>query len=181
VNSGVWFFAFIIALFFIAGALAYTIQVFNSFIQVKNNVGKAWANIDVLLLQRNEELMKLLDLCKSYMMHEKDLLTSLAMLRSSYQNSNVAREKIRIENKIETSIQTLFMTGEQYPDLKADRIVRTLMQQISTIEENIRDRRVFFNESVAIYNTQIQKIPYLLFAKMLRYKPFPYLEIPAVR
>lgn len=48
----------------------YFIVTYNSLVSIKNNVEKAWANIDVLLKQRNDELPKLIDTCKVYMTHE---------------------------------------------------------------------------------------------------------------
>ncbi len=50
--------------------LIYLVMTYNSLIAIRNNVEKAWANIDVLLKQRNEELPKLIDTCKAYMTHE---------------------------------------------------------------------------------------------------------------
>ena len=53
--------------------VTYLIAIYNSLVQVRNNVDKAFKNIDVLLLQRNDELPKLIDICKGYMEHEKEL------------------------------------------------------------------------------------------------------------
>ena len=46
----------LILLFVIGGAVAYVVTLYNGLIAVKNNVDKAWANIDVLLKQRHDEL-----------------------------------------------------------------------------------------------------------------------------
>jgi LemA protein len=48
-----------VALFFVAR--------YNSLVQLKNDIDKAWANIDVLLKQRHDELPKLIETCKGYM------------------------------------------------------------------------------------------------------------------
>jgi len=49
---------------FVAGLVGYIISIYNSLIQVKNNIKKAWENIDVLLMQRHDELPKLIDTVK---------------------------------------------------------------------------------------------------------------------
>src|SRR5687767_10387899 len=59
----------------------YGIMTFNSLVNIRNNVAKAWANIDVLLKQRNEELPKLIDTCKAYMQHESSTLEKVIRAR----------------------------------------------------------------------------------------------------
>ena len=51
-------------LFAIFGLIAYSVTIFNGLIALKNDIAKAWANIDILLKQRHDELSKLLDVCK---------------------------------------------------------------------------------------------------------------------
>ena len=48
----------IIALAVFAVVLAYFILIYNGLVVIKNNVAKEWANIDVLLKQRHDELPK---------------------------------------------------------------------------------------------------------------------------
>src|SRR6187551_951316 len=62
-------------------ATLYGIMTYNSLVNIKNNVEKAWANIDVLLKQRNEELPKLIDTCKVYMAHEAQTLEKVIQAR----------------------------------------------------------------------------------------------------
>jgi len=46
----------IIILAAIAIAAIYAVMLYNSLVSVKHNVSKAWANIDVLLKQRHDEI-----------------------------------------------------------------------------------------------------------------------------
>ena len=55
-----------IILIILALVVIYCIITYNSLVSIKNNVAKAWANIDVLLKQRNDELPKLIDTCKAH-------------------------------------------------------------------------------------------------------------------
>ena len=57
--------------------IGYFISIYNSLIRLKHNIDKAWANIDVLLKQRHDELTKLLETVKGYMGYEKDVLTAV--------------------------------------------------------------------------------------------------------
>jgi LemA protein len=61
----------IAALASVAVVTVYFAMVYNNLVQVKHNVAKAWANIDVLLKQRHDELPKLIDTCRQYMKFEQ--------------------------------------------------------------------------------------------------------------
>lgn len=43
----------------VAVGLVYVVMLYNGLVQLKHNVAKAWANIDVALKQRHDELPKL--------------------------------------------------------------------------------------------------------------------------
>ena len=45
-------------------ALVYGVVIYNGLVQLKHNLAKAWANIDVLLKQRHDELPKLVEVCR---------------------------------------------------------------------------------------------------------------------
>ncbi len=53
-------------LFVIVGFFVYLITLYNGLVAIKNDIDKSWANIDVLLKQRHDELSKLLDVTKGY-------------------------------------------------------------------------------------------------------------------
>ena len=72
----------IIALGILLAAAVYGVMLYNNLVQVKHNVSKAWANIDVLLKQRHDELPKLVETCKQYMKFEQDTLTKVMEARS---------------------------------------------------------------------------------------------------
>ncbi len=63
--------------------LGYAIVIYNGLIRARNEVRLAWSNIDVLLVQRHEELPKLVEVCKGYMRHESATLESVIQARSS--------------------------------------------------------------------------------------------------
>jgi LemA protein len=42
--------------FTVFGLIGYGVSIYNGLIAMKNNIGRSWANIDVLLKQRHDEL-----------------------------------------------------------------------------------------------------------------------------
>ena len=63
-------------------AAAYGVMLYNGLVQLKHNVSRAWANIDVLLKQRHDELPKLVETCKQYMQFEQETLTRVMEARA---------------------------------------------------------------------------------------------------
>ena len=76
--------------------VGYFIGIYNSFIMLKHNIEKAWANIDVLLKQRFDELPKLVASVKGYMKHEKSLLVELTKARTQSEKAASIQEKAKV-------------------------------------------------------------------------------------
>jgi LemA protein len=160
-------------------ALIYIIGLYNNLVQVKHAVSKAWANIDVLLKQRHDELPKLVEVCKQYKQFEQDTLQRVIAARSQVQ---AAREGQNItalgqaENVLRASLGGLFAVAEAYPELKANEHYMQLQTRITGLENGIADRRELYNESVNIYNVRIEQFPAALIANAINYTAKPLLE-----
>ena len=57
----------------VVAVLGYFLGIYNSLIALKNLIARSWANIDVLLKQRHDELPKLVSVCEGYMQHERQV------------------------------------------------------------------------------------------------------------
>ena len=159
-------------------SVTYGISIYNTLVQVRNNVGKAWKNIDVLLQQRHDELPKLVDACSAYMKHEREVLDQITKLRTGYDQAKTTDEKTRVENELNKQLGKLQVVWEAYPDLKASQNFLQVQGRVSAVESSIADRREFFNDSVNIYNIAIEQFPNLILAVLLSYQRHPFLEVP---
>lgn len=147
--------------------IAYIVGMYNSIITLKNNIDKSWFNIDVLLKQRTDELPKLIACVKGYMKHEKGLLESIAKARSELLKSNTMSTKAKADIAISSTLKTLFAVAENYPTLKANENFMQLQQRITGLENEIADRREFYNDSVNNYNTRIESFPDMFIARLV--------------
>src|SRR5436309_12930145 len=84
----------------VAGLAIYFITIYNSLVRLKNDIDKAWANIDVLLKQRHDELPKLIETCKGYMQYEQETLQKVVQARNSYGSATTPGEKAQADNMI---------------------------------------------------------------------------------
>ena len=164
---------------FVAVMLFYGISLYNHLVSVKHAVAKAWANIDVLLKQRHDELPKLVEVCKQYKQFEQSTLQKVIEARSRVQE---ARQKQDIpalgqaESMLRMGLGNIFAVAEAYPELKANENFMQLQTRITSLENGIADRRELYNESVNINNVQIEVFPASIIAKMFNFGEKSLLE-----
>jgi LemA protein len=161
----------LVVLAIIIALLAYGIIIFNGLIRLKHNITKNWSNIDVLLKQRYDELPKLVSVCEGYMKHERAVLENVTRARAQLDNAGSQKEVHEANNAITSALRSLFAVVENYPDLKADRAFRQLQSRVSQLEDQIADRREFYNEGVNLFNIRIEQFPDHLIANMMGLKP----------
>ena len=155
------------------------IVIYNNLVALKNSIKKNWANIDVLLKQRNSELPKLIDACKEYMQFESETLNSIVEARSkamAAQSINDLGSLGNAESQLRLGLNKLFALAENYPDLKTNNSFQQLQTRISGLENDISDRRELYNESVNLNNIRIEQFPDLIIAKMFNFVEFPLLH-----
>jgi LemA protein len=157
--------------------IGYFVTIYNGLIRLKNNIKKAWSNIDVLLKQRHDELPKLIKVCESYMQYEKKTLENITKARSFYNSAGSVKDKVKANNMVSDALKSLFAVAENYPDLKANQNFMQLQGRITSLEENIADRREFYNESVNNYNIRIAQLPDVIVARILGYRDETLFEV----
>lgn len=163
----------------IAVVLFYGITLYNHLVNVKHAVAKAWANIDVLLKQRHDELPKLVEVCKQYKEFEQNTLQKVIEARSQVQSAREHQDIAALgkaEGMLRMGLGSIFAVAEAYPELKANEHFMQLQSRITGLENAIADRRELYNEAVNIYNVDIEQFPAVMIANMFRYDTKPLLE-----
>jgi len=168
-----------IVLGIIAVVVIYFVMIYNNLVRLKHNVSQAWANIDVMLKQRHDELPKLVEVCKEYMGYEKTALEDIIKARSavaSAQQSQNMGALGQAETQMRLGLGNLFALAEEYPDLKANNSFQQLQSRISGLESDIADRRELYNSSVNLNNVRIEQFPDVIIAKKFNFGAFDLLE-----
>jgi LemA protein len=148
-----------VTLFLVLGAAGIWFSIYNSLVALKNSLSRAWANIDVLLKQRHDELPKLVKTCEAYMQHERAVFDKLSEARGALAQARTVGERAGAENLLTKALGGVFAVAEAYPDLKANQNFLQLQARISELEGQIADRREFYNDTVATFNTRLGQIP----------------------
>lgn len=158
--------------------LVYGVSLYNQLVAVKNAVAKAWANMDVLLKQRHDELPKLVAVCQQYQQFEQATLQRVVQARSQVQAAGQRGDLAALgqaEGVLHAGLGRIFAVAEAYPELRTNEHFMQLQQRISALENAIADRREFYNDAVAIHNTQIQLFPASLLARLFHFQDKPML------
>ena len=132
---------------------------YNAVVALRQRIDKAWANIDVVLKQRHDQLPNLVAAVRDLMAFERDVLTEVT--RPVRPTPRPRRSPTRRSSSEATSaaVRSLFAVVERYPDLKSQANVADLQDEIERLEAMIADRRELYNDQVYRYNTRIAPGP----------------------
>ncbi|MGO9086936.1 MAG: LemA family protein [Candidatus Sulfotelmatobacter sp.] len=162
---------------FVAGVLTYAVILYNGLVRLRNENDRAWANIDVLLKQRHDEIPNLVETVKGYMQHEQQTLLAVTQARAASITASGISQKALADLKLMSALRSLFAVAENYPQLKANENFLKLQNRITELEERIADRREFFNDDINTYNTRISQIPDVFVASLMALKPRPMFKV----
>jgi LemA protein len=167
----------VILAFVLFGLGGYLVSIYNQLIFTRNEKDKAWANIDVILRQRHDELPKLIAACESYMGYERATLQKVVDARAAYTAAGSVDGKMAASSQVTAAVRGLLAVAENYPQLKASENFQQLQTRISGLEEAIADRREVFNQAVNSYNVSIQEFPQAIVANYMGLTPSPLLQV----
>ena len=159
--------AMLIVLFLLLALVGYLIGVYNGLVRVRAAVKLAWSNIDVLLVQRHDELPKLVEVCRQYMQYEAATLERVMRARAGVDAARSSGNLSSLgsaERDLRSGLTGLYAVAENYPQLKASEPFRHLQDRISGLETAIADRREVYNEAANINNVRIVSFPDVLVA-----------------
>ena len=147
------------------------VVMYNGLVQSRNKVKNAWSQIDVQLQRRFDLIPNIVEAVKGYMGHEKDTLTKVTELRSSWANATTINEKAELDNQLSGALKTIMAISENYPELKANQNFSELQEELRSTENKISYARQFYNDSVTMYNTKLEVVPTNLIASMFNFQP----------
>jgi LemA protein len=159
--------------------IAYFVGIYNGLVGLRENVKAAWANIDVLLKQRHDELPKLVETCKRYMQFEQETLERVMRARNSVSQASTSGNVAAVgaaEQQLRAGVGRLFAVAENYPQLKTDETFKQLQGRITALEESIADRRELYNDQVNLNNIRVKVFPDVVIAQKFGFLPAHLLE-----
>jgi LemA protein len=152
------------------------VTTYNAVVALRNRILKAWANIDVALRQRHDQLPNLVSAVRGVMAFERDVLEEVTRARAAYRASDPIPAQAATSEATTQAVRHLFAVVENYPELKSAENVTALQAEIARLEDVIADRRELYNDQVFRYNTRIGQVPANLLASLLGWRPEPFFK-----
>ena len=177
----------IAALGAIALIVVWAVMAYNALVRRRNEIGNAFAQIDVQFKRRHDLIPNLVETARKYLQHEQGTLEAVTAARSG---ANRAADKARklpadaaavgalasAEGTLAGVLGRLMAVVEAYPELKADQTMRELSEELAHTENRIAFARQAFNDAVLDYNNAAQQAPANLVASVFGFKAAAMLE-----
>jgi len=146
------------------------ISSYNDLVKLRNRYKNAYSQIDVQLQRRYDLIPNLVETAKGYMKHERETLEAVIAARNSAINASsravqnpgepqAMQQLGNAEAVLTSALGRLMVISESYPELKADRTMTQLMEELSSTENRVAFARQAFNDAVTLYNTKNESFP----------------------
>jgi LemA protein len=143
---------------------------YNNVVALQRRCQRAWANIDVALKQRYDQLPNLVSAVRGVMAFEERVLGEVTRARAAYEPDASIHDQAVVSEQTTAAVRTLFATVENYPDVKSQQNVMALQEEIERLETLIARRRELFNNQVYQYNVAITTVPGALLRPLFGWK-----------
>ncbi|HEY7740420.1 MAG TPA: LemA family protein [Steroidobacteraceae bacterium] len=168
--------------------VVFVVGIYNGLVTARNGYKNAFAQIDVQLTRRHDLIPNLVEVAKGYLAHERNTLEAVIQARNAAVSGLKAaaanpgdaaavQNLATTENALTGALGRLFALAEAYPDLKANRNMMQLSEELTTTENKVAFARQAFNDSVMGYNNKREVFPNSVIAGMFNFQPAQLLEI----
>ena len=160
----------------IAISLFIVVATYNDVVALERRIDKAWANIEVALHQRFDQLPALVDAVRGVMTFERHVLGAVTAARAAWSPGAPVAEQAAVSATTTRAVRSLLATVERYPELQAVANVLALQAEIERLEGMIADRRELYNDQVYRFNTRIGQVPGALIAPLFGWRARPFFD-----
>jgi len=164
------------------------IGMYNGLVLLRNRFKNAFAQIDVQLKRRYDLIPNLVETAKGYMKHERETLEAVITARNQAfgaasaaskdpSNPDAMQSLLKAESSLKGSMGRMMLVVERYPDLKADKSMSMLMEELTSTENKISFARQAYNDAVTVYNIKRESFPTNLIASTFNFQAASLFEV----
>lgn len=178
-----------LSLIVVLGVLAiialWVVNVYNSLVELEENVENAWSQVENQYQRRADLVPNLVNTVKGYAKHEQETFTQTMEARAkatqiTIDPSNVTPQQLAdfqaAQGELSQALGRLLAVSERYPELKADKSFLNLQSQLEGTENRCTVARQQFNDTAKQYNVRVRRFPGNIIASMFGFEKKPYFE-----
>ncbi|MEN6639261.1 MAG: LemA family protein [Smithella sp.] len=178
----------IVLVVIIAVVAFYFVGIYNHLITLRNLYRNAFAQIDIQLKRRYDLIPNLVEAAKGYLAHERGTLEAVIKARNTaFDASKIAAQSpgnaaamtglSQAEGALSGLLSKLLAVVESYPDLKANKTIGDLMEELTSTENKISFARQAYNDAVTDYNINREKFPQNVISSTFDFKTAALLDV----
>jgi len=156
--------------------ISYTVT-YNKMVKYRNKVKESLSLVDIHLKLRFDLIPNLVNVVKGYCKHEKEIFKEIIETRKLAMDAKEEKEKLEYANKLVPELRQILFVAEDYPELKADSLYKSLMEELVLAEDKIAASRRFYDSNVSLYNTLISTFPNNIVASSSGFKEMELFKI----
>lgn len=167
----------------VVAKITIAIQMYNIFVNLKQEVETARADIGGCLQMRENLIPQLVATMSDFVQHEDIIFLESANVRVNSINPKLpvgqSAESHQGEagtGKEQTFLSKLFAVAEQYPELKTSESFQILMSKAADVEKEILSKRINYNAKALNLNKRVTSFPDKLYAILYGFKQVKYFQ-----
>jgi LemA protein len=145
----------IIVIAIVAVLAVWVLGSYNGLVTASTAADTQWAQVEAQYQRRFDLIPNLVESTKGVLKQEQTVFTAIAEARANYAGNPSAENA----NQVESALSRLLVIVENYPELKSNQTVATLMAQLEGTENRISTERMRYNEVVQAYNLRVKRFP----------------------
>ena len=172
----------------IAAVAFYFVGIYNKLVSLRNFYLNAFTQIDIQLKRRYDLIPNLVESAKGYLAHERGTLEAVIKARNTaFDASKIAATSPgnalamsglnQAEGALSGLLSKLVAVMESYPDLKANKTISDLMEELTSTENRIGFARQAFNDAVTSYNISREQFPSNVISSSFGFEKAALLEV----
>ena len=165
----------------VLGIGGWVVSNYNALVTKKTEVERSFAEVDNLLLRRNDLIPNIVETVKGIAAQEQAVFGQIAEARSAMAGARTPDQKIAAGNAMDSAIGRLLVVIENYPQLRSQENFLRLQDELAGTENRLSVARTRYNEVVRDFNVTVKRFPTNLFAGMFGYREEPFYEVTAAQ
>ena len=151
---------------------------YNTFITQNEAITGQWAQVENQFQRRFDLIPNLEASVKGAFAQEQTVFGDIATAREHYSGATTVDQKAAAAGEVESALGRLLVITENYPQLASLQSVRDLMTELEGTENRIAVERMKYNTLVQTYNTNVQRFPTSLIARLEGFSVHAYFNAP---